>query len=262
MLSTAPSPLSNSQIEIARHNVELHENLRYWQRKPLLREEYRGFYREIAARLDGLPGGPILECGSGIGNLKSALPHAITSDLFPNPWLDRQENVYHLGFENESVSAVVLVDVFHHLEFPGTVLDELARVVRPGGRVVLFEPAMGFLGRLALGLFHHEPLGLDRPIRWRAASTGEAKQSGYYAAQGNAWRVFARREQTELSGWNVEEISYYPALTWLLCGGFRGPMLLGPKISPLAKGLDRLLSRFPRLFASRMLVVLSKPHGE
>lgn len=257
---TSSSP-STEHIAIARHNVELHENLGYWEKKPLLREEYARFYREIAARLTDLPHGPVLECGSGIGNLKSAFPHAITSDLFPNPWLDRQENVYQLSFATASLSAVVLVDVFHHLEYPGTVLDELTRVVQPGGRVILFEPAMGLLGRLALGLFHHEPLGLGRPIQWRAPAPFDANQLGYYAAQGNAWRVFARQERAELGGWQVTEIRYYPALRWLLCGGFRGPMLLNSGTAPIANAVDRILSKFPRLFASRMLVVLSKPRG-
>jgi len=39
--------------------------------------------------------------------------------------------------------------VFHHLEFPGTALAEFARVLRPGGRVVIFEPGLGVLGGFA-----------------------------------------------------------------------------------------------------------------
>src|SRR5690606_31431570 len=72
---------------IDRHNEEIQENRRHWDRKPQLRRQYERFYRRIASALEGIPAGPVLECGSGIGNLKSVLPDAITSDLFPNPWL-------------------------------------------------------------------------------------------------------------------------------------------------------------------------------
>ena len=138
--------------DISRHNVEIHENRRHWERKPWLREVYTGFYREVAARLQALPPGLLIECGSGIGNVKSVLPDCLATDLFPNPWLDRTENVYALSFADRSVGAAILFDVFHYLEYPGTALTEIRRVLAPGGRLILFEPAMGLLGRVVLGL--------------------------------------------------------------------------------------------------------------
>jgi len=81
---------------------------------------------------------------------------------------------------------------------------------------------------------------------------------GYYAAQGNASRVFgsnAFREQ--LSSWRVAEVAYFSGLAYLGTGGFRGPQLYPMAVLPLLNWLDSLLSRFPSL-ASRMLVVLEK----
>ena len=251
-MSTPPS-------SIEQHNAEIHENLRHWDRKPLLRAQYARFYQEIARRLETIPPAPVLECGSGIGNLKTALPGAITSDLFPNPWLDRQENIFALNFPDDSLGAVVLFDVFHHLRHPGAAFAELRRVLVPGGRVVLFEPAAGLLGRIVLGLFHHEPLALGAPIAWDAPPDFDPRAVDYYAAQGNAWRVFVRGEhQDRLAGWRVLEARCYPALPWLLTGGFRGPSLCPRPLAPLAELGERLLALAPRLFASRLLVVLEK----
>lgn len=251
---------SPPSADIVRHNEEIHENLRHWQRKPTLQAEYQRFYRLIADRLKNLPEGPVLECGSGIGNLKSVLPHAITSDLFPNPWLDRQENVFALRFPDASLSAVALFDVFHHLEFPGTALREIHRVLRPHGRVVLFEPAAGLLGRIVLGLFHHEPLALSEAITWEAPPGFDPQSIRYYAAQGNAWRIFGDcRNRATLTGWSIREVAYFPALPWLLTGGFRGPTLCPGPLRFLACGIERVLALAPRFFASRMIVVLEKP---
>lgn len=250
------SPSEPSAIE--QHNTEIHENLRHWKRKPALRREYDRFYREIAARLTDIPEGPVLECGSGIGNLKTVLPDAITSDLFPNPWLDRQENIFSLSYADNTLSALVLFDVFHHLRYPGTALREMHRTLKPRGQVVIFEPAAGLLGRIVLGLFHHEPLALNQPITWEAPATFEPKAPDYYAAQGNAWRIFSQPTRHDLSGWRVKEVTPYPALPWLLTGGFRGPTMCPEPLRPFAAGIDTMLSLAPRFFASRMIVVLEK----
>jgi SAM-dependent methyltransferase len=245
--------------DIAQHNIEIHENLAHWRRKPLLREVYSGFYREIAARLAGRPSGPVVECGSGIGNLKSVIPEALATDLFPNPWIDRTENVYALSFADRSVAALILFDVFHHLEHPGAALTEMHRVLAPGGRVVLFEPGAGLLGRVVLGLFHHEPLALRDPIAWDAPAGWDPHSNRYYAAQGNAWRIFRRGEHRDrLAGWQIREVTCFPALAWLLCGGFRGPSLCPRFVLPLLRLVEGGLARVPRLGATRLLVVLEK----
>ena len=250
---TAPM---NSNIE--QHNREIHENLEHWRRKPLLRRIYREFHHEIAARVKPNTPGIIAELGSGMGTIKECLPDCITTDVFPNPWLDAVENAYALTFKDASVGHLILFDVWHHLEFPGTALREFHRVLKPGGRLIVFDPAMGLLGRIVFGLFHHEPLGLRNPITWEAPDLFLAGAHRYYAAQGNASRIFGGEPfRGRLKDWDISEIRYFSGLAYLASGGLRGPQLYPEALLPVLQWTDRMLSRIPSL-ASRILVVLEK----
>jgi SAM-dependent methyltransferase len=240
------------------HNIEIHQNRELWQRKEALRKVYAQFYREISARLDPTVSGIVVELGSGLGNIKEHIPQCVTSDIFPNPWLDRVENVYGLSFPNGTVGCLILFDVWHHLRYPGAALAEFGRVLGPGGRIVVLEPAMGLIGRFVFGHFHHEPLGTGEQIQWEAPPGFSGRDSLYYAAQANASRVFGAYEFSErLRGWRVLEIKYFSALGYVASGGFRGPQLYPTALLPCLDWVDSLLSKFPRL-ASRMLVVLEK----
>jgi SAM-dependent methyltransferase len=241
---------------LEQHNIEIHQNRKSWEGKPGLRAVYETFYREIAGRIRRDIDGRVVELGSGLGNIKTVLPDCITTDIFPNPWIDQIEDAYQLSFENASVSNLILFDVWHHLQFPGSALKEFGRVLAPGGRVIIFDPAMGLIGRIVFGGFHHEPLGLNQPIAWEAPSDSCSKGFGYYAAQGSASRIFTKPEfKTRLADWRIAELTYFSGLAYVATGGFRGPQFVPGEALGWLNSLDSVLSKIPWI-ASRMLVVL------
>ena len=246
-------------IPSEQHNIEIARNQRVWNEKPLIREVYRGFYAEIAARLRRDLAGVTVELGSGMGNIKEVIPDCITTDLFQNPWIERQENAYRLNFAPGAVANLILCDVWHHLAYPGTALAEFARVVQPGGRLVLFEPGMGLLGRLIYGCFHHEPLGLDRPFAWEAPPGFDPGATPYFAAQGSATRFFVNRERTDYeSAWRVVEVRRLAALSYAASGGFSRLSFYPAGALPVMRAVDRLLDQVPSLTATRLFVVLER----
>lgn len=252
-----PAPASSTPLD--QHNVEIHENRASWNAKPLLREVYAHFYRMIRERLPVNRGGAVVEIGSGMGNIKEWIPECVTTDLFPNPWLDQVESVYRLSFADRSASAFVLFDVFHHLRHPGAAFTEMRRALGPGGRVILIEPDMGALGRFIFGRFHHEPLGLGEPIEWDAPTGFDPEQHGYYAAQGNASRVFVGGELREkLDGWRVVEVKRMPAFSYIGSGGFRGPQIYPRFLLPLVRAVENVFAILPGVFSTRLLVVLER----
>lgn len=48
-----------------------------------------------------------------------------------------------LPYDDASVDIALMIDVLEHVDHPETVLEEIARVLRPGGRVLAFVPIEG-----------------------------------------------------------------------------------------------------------------------
>jgi SAM-dependent methyltransferase len=246
------------ESSIDQHLVEILRNRKAWDRKPALRKAYACFYRLMQAELVDRPGLTV-ELGSGIGAIKQFIPDCITTDIFPNPWLDRTENAYRLSFDDRSVANLILFDVFHHLEFPGEAIKEFERVMAPRGRLILMEPGFGWLGRFIYQKFHHEPLGFDRPVPWDACGGFDPNAPNYYAAQANAWRIFVRREfGPNIANWRVALVKALPAFSYVASGGFSGPALYPEWFFFGMQACDWLLGLFPSIFASRLLVVLER----
>ena len=241
------------------YNLEIHQNLKRWNEKPLLKKIYLRFYSLIASQMSEGIDGYKVELGSGIGNLKMVIPGVIATDMFANPWIDKVENAYQLSFGNESVSDLILFDVFHHLEYPGTALDEFCRVLKKKGRVIIFEPGMSLMGLIVYGLMHHEPVALFNKIKWKFGHGTDPVTLGYYSAQGNANRIFGKKKYAHLlSDWKIVNIQKRSSIAYVLSGGYSRKQWYPDSWLPLLTGLERILDLVPCLFATRMIVVLEK----
>jgi SAM-dependent methyltransferase len=244
------------------HNQEIQRNRRVWQKKAILRRVYGQFYERIAGELSTDVPGLTVELGSGIGAVKEFIPNCVTTDIFPNPWLDRTENAYKLNFPDKAVANLVILDVLHHLEYPGSAFQEFHRVLADEGRIIIFEPAMGFLGRLVFGLFHREPIACGDEINWVMRAEKPINELRYFAAQGNAWRLFREREKPQLfDHWQVKSITYFHSLAYLASGGFSSAKFLPDYVLRVLLQTERPLRVFTSLLATRMLVVLTKKHA-
>ena len=187
------------------------------------------------------------------------IPNCIRTDLFPYPWIDQIENAYKLSFKDETVSDLITTDVFHHLKYPGTALNEFQRVLRKGGRLIMLEPCISALGLLVYGALHAEPIAITKTISWFAPEGWSPEHVDYYAAQGNATRIFFNTGySSKLENWQKIKTIRLSAIAYAASGGYSRPQLYPAKFLPLMKKLERSLDLFPALFATRLLIILEK----
>ena len=246
-------------MDINLHQDLIDKNQEYWNRKPLLRALYGDFYRLISNHLSGLSDSKIAELGSGLGNIHDVIPECIRTDLFPNPWIDQIENAYKLSFADESVSDLILTDVFHHLKYPGTALKELSRVLRQGGKVIMLEPCISALGLIVYGALHDEPIAITKKIEWFAPESWKPENIDFYAAQGNATRIFVSNKfHANLKNWKRIQTIRLSAIAYAASGGYSKPQLYPTALLPFIKKLEKVLDLFPILYATRLLVILEK----
>jgi SAM-dependent methyltransferase len=243
-----------------RYESELAQKVRVWGQKPLLRQIYAAHCARIREIIDHHRAGPVIEIGSGIGSLHSAIPGSIATDFIFAPWLDIVCDGYRLPFRSGRVSALILFDVFHHLEAPVAFLSEAKRVLTHGGIVLLFEPYVSVTTLPIYGLLHSEHL------RWRSpidARDTPPTATNYHSAQAIATRMFFGRDQSELlDGWSVVHREVVASFSYLLSGGFSHSAVYPRVLLPGLQRIDRLLSRWPRLFGARCLIVLSPSPNE
>jgi SAM-dependent methyltransferase len=228
-----------------------------WRAKPALRAVYADYYRRIAARL--VPG-RTLELGAGTGWSRDFLPATLLSDVQPAPWLDLVADAQALPFRDASLDNLVMLDVLHHLEVPARFFAEAERVLRPGGRVVMIEPASTPLSRLVFALAHDEPveLGAD-PL---AAATPGARRDPYAANQAIPTLLFGRdraRFGRRFARLALTERRRLSLFAYPLSGGFRRAALIpAALVTPLLRLEDLVLWLLGPLMAFRLLITLER----
>ncbi len=128
-----------------------------WDRKPILRTLYCRWYAEIVAAFSPLR--PVVEIGAGCGNFKGYFPECVATDVFKSgPWIDRVMDAHRFEFADTEVGNLVVIDVLHHLQRPLEFLRQAVKALKPGGRLVVCEPAVTPWSRLVYGFGHHEPI--------------------------------------------------------------------------------------------------------
>lgn len=228
---------------------------RIWAAKALLRHYYTTEYFERIVQ--AMPRGRSLELGAGPGFFAQFHRCDVVSDVTPAPHVDQVVDVHAMPFADASFDCVVGVDVAHHFHHPARGLREIARVLRPGGRLILVEPWTGPVGTFVNKYLHTEQCF---PV---VDPWGPVLTEGKDAMDGNAVIPKAlfydhARGLAEHTGLRALEVAPFSCLGFLSTGGFTRwslPRALGGALIRLERGLPVAILR---LIAIKMFIVAEK----
>jgi SAM-dependent methyltransferase len=234
-----------------------HDAREAWERKPSLRRVYTDLYRRIAERR--IPG-PTIEIGGGSGNFKDFAPDTISTDLVAAPWLDAVADAARLPFADGSIANIILFDVLHHIEFPVRFFDEAARVLKPGGRIILSEPAITPLSNLFYSHLHPEPVDM-RADPFQVGDPDPARDP-FDANQAIPTLMF-RRERDQftkrLPMFTILDLRFNSLFAYPLTGGFRSWTAIPAALVPALLSLESvLLPLLGPLMAFRMVAIIER----
>ena len=207
--------------------------------KPFLRKLYIDFYKQLRKAVPEPEKKVLVELGSGGGFIKEVIGNCVTSDILDLPNIDMVFSASNMPFEETSVDAFLMVDVFHHLADSKAFFKETLRCLKVGGKIVMIEPANTLWSRFIYTNFHHELF--DTQAQWGLEGIGPL-------SQGNGaipWIIFSRdREifENEFPSLKVVRMRNHTPLRYLLSGGFTLRQLVPSFTYPVIKAIEYTLS--------------------
>ncbi len=109
-----------------------------------MRESIRQFVRIVSSVLPIEE--PIFEFGAlqvpgqeGFADMRPFFPHKeyVGCDMREGPGVDRVLDLHNLALPSESVGTVLVLDTLEHVEYPRAALEQIYRVLKPNGAVVI-----------------------------------------------------------------------------------------------------------------------------
>jgi SAM-dependent methyltransferase len=237
---------------------KLEEHRRLWSRKPVLADVYGVWFDFLVGALP--TSGRILEVGAGPGFLAEFARRRlgtrwIATDVLDAPWNDLVADALRLPARDGTIDAIVGLDVVHHLAEPGRFFEEAARVLIPGGRLVVVEPWITPFSYPIYRFLHQE--GCDTKLDpWRPFENGSAKEA--FDGDGGVFTGLLR--SLPAGGWSrfgfgPPRVTLLNCFAYLLSLGFREGSLLPRGIAPLFLAMDKHSGALSSIFGMRALCV-------
>lgn len=226
-------------------------------RKKFLRAWYEEQYRKYQNTLERSPkDGAAIEIGSGGGFAKEMIPELITTDFLPYPGVDKTMDATKMSYEDQSLRAIFLMNVFHHIPDVSKFLKECERTLKPGGRVFMIEPYPGVIAKPIFKFAHHEPY--DESVQeWKFESSGPVSD----ANGALPWIVFKRdveKFKTLHPLLKIEKVQPHSPLRYWLSGGLKNWSLGLPGTFKLWTAVDNSLCALAPAFGSFVDIELVK----
>ena len=207
-----------------------------------------------------VPAGLRVELGSGGGQMDEYIPNLVKTDLLALPFVDVVCGAEHLPYAENSISAIYMINVLHHVLDAELFFTSAAKVLRPGGVVAMIEPTNTDFARLIYTKFHHEPFDL-RAREWKLADSGPLSGGN----QALPWLMFVRdaeRFRKLYRDLSIESVEQHTPLSRLLSGGVLARSLVPAPLFPLLQRFEQSLPGFVMRRAALFQTVVIRKRGD
>jgi len=167
-------------------------------------------------------------------------------------------------FQNDEFDFIISSNMIHHLPFPMKFFNEMHRILKKGGRLIIFDAHCSVLLQLVLILMKHEGFDFTKNV-WSLddpSTDSEDLWSGNSAIPYlifNDKRIFEKKLSNKF---NLKHCSLCECLLFLNSGGVTSKTFYIPLnffFLKIIKYLDKFLTTlFPKLFALGYKIVLEK----
>lgn len=206
-----------------------------------------------------------IEVGAGTGVSKEFIENKNfqITDYCDNSWLDiKNIDALKTGFDDNSFDFVISSNMIHHIYSPIIFLEEISRILKPGGKLIIQEINCSLITRMMLVLMNHEGYNFDVDVFDKNAICNDPNDlwSGNNAIPN---LLFDDKEKfhSHIPFFRIDLRDYDELLCFLNSGGviskaFHIPL---PKfLLRIMQHIDKALTRMvPTLFAMQTKVVLT-----
>jgi len=224
-------------------------------KKPFLKKIYINWYQTFIKEIAQYNGEGILEIGSGGGFFKDLYPQVITSDILPLPHCNMKFDAENIPFESNSLNAILMLNVLHHIPNSEIFLKEVNRVLKPKGKLIMIEPATTFFSKIIYTTIHHEPFNIK--ANWEIPSTGPL--SGANGAL--PWIIFKRdikKFNNLFPQLKLIKLSQHTPFSYLVSGGVSYKSIFPGWSFPFIHLLEKIMSPINSMFGMFQTIVLEK----
>lgn len=100
----------------------------------------------------------IIELGCGAGLSKEFInnPNLVLTDIVKHEWTDKYEDALNIDYPDESIDVIICSHMIHHLSNPALFIDNIAKKLKTGGRIIIQDIYTCALMKFALRIMCHE----------------------------------------------------------------------------------------------------------
>ena len=208
-----------------------------------------------------------IEVGSGAGFSKDFIKNKNfkLTDIGEDDHLDfKNIDAQSTGFESESFDYVIASNMIHHIPFPIKFFKEMNRIIKKGGKLIIFESYCSLVFQLATIIMKHEGFDFTLDV-WDEKNPKSDEKNAWHGNIAVPHLIFDDKAKFEKNLGKYFKIEYEKlteCFIFLNSGGVTSKTKCIPLNNfflNLLNKIDRILVKlFPKIFCMGRRIVLKK----